>query len=184
MLCLDFLNTVDAWPHPTRDDLVSADDLGRWAADTALPLSRPPTDADVAAARALRERLLHVFSTVVDGRPPAGDDVQWLLAEAAASSGSPTTAQLAAGQVQLRWSPPLSPSDLGSSIAFTAVSLLVQGPLARVKACPTCGWFFLDSSRNGTRRWCSMQYCGSRAKARTYAAHRRSARAGSSDSPG
>ena len=38
-----------------------------------------------------------------------------------------------------------------------------------------CALWFLDTSRNGTRRWCSMASCGNRAKA---ARHYRRARQG------
>lgn len=45
----------------------------------------------------------------------------------------------------------------------------------RLKTCPTpagCGWFFLDQSKNKSRRWCSMQTCGNNAKVRRF--HQRS----------
>lgn len=179
VLCLDFLNTVNAWPHPTRDDLLTPHDLRAWAGGSGLPLAGPATPADVAAARTLRDQLLLVFVPVLRHDPPDGDAVQWLMAEVAGSTRTPETADPLPGQVDLRWPPPLSPSELRSSIAFSAVSLLVRGSLLRVKGCATCGWFFLDTSRNGTRRWCSMQYCGSQAKARTYAVKKRSSRLGS-----
>jgi predicted RNA-binding Zn ribbon-like protein len=40
-----------------------------------------------------------------------------------------------------------------------------------VRECPgdgTCGWLFVDRTKNRSRRWCSMQTCGNRAKARRY----------------
>jgi predicted RNA-binding Zn ribbon-like protein len=49
--------------------------------------------------------------------------------------------------------------------AASAVDLLSVGELSRVKECPgpgDCGWLFYDTSRNGTRRWRSMDGCGSR----------------------
>ena len=49
-----------------------------------------------------------------------------------------------------------------------AVALLVSDRMLRVKACPACGWFFLDVSKNQSRRWCSMDSCGAVAKARRY----------------
>jgi predicted RNA-binding Zn ribbon-like protein len=53
-------------------------------------------------------------------------------------------------------------------IVEAAVALLVSDAMLRVKSCPTCGWFFLDVSKNRSRRWCSMDTCGSVAKARRY----------------
>ncbi|MGH7701051.1 MAG: CGNR zinc finger domain-containing protein [Gemmatimonadales bacterium] len=45
-----------------------------------------------------------------------------------------------------------------------------------MKSCPSCGWFFLDASKNRSRRWCSMATCGSSAKARRYYRRRKAAR--------
>ncbi|MGH8826162.1 MAG: CGNR zinc finger domain-containing protein [Jiangellaceae bacterium] len=53
------------------------------------------------------------------------------------------------------------------------MQLLTTGPLDRIGRCPGCGCLFLDTSRNGRRRWCSMSTCGSRTKsARYYATHK------------
>jgi predicted RNA-binding Zn ribbon-like protein len=60
-------------------------------------------------------------------------------------------------------------------IAQSAVELLTEGELRRIKQCPgagDCGWLFYDTSRNGTRRWCSMEGCGSRVKMRRQYARR------------
>jgi predicted RNA-binding Zn ribbon-like protein len=56
-------------------------------------------------------------------------------------------------------------------IVEAAGALLVSDAVARVKSCPTCGWFFLDVSKNQSRRWCSMDTCGAVAKARRYYRH-------------
>lgn len=66
-------------------------------------------------------------------------------------------------------------------LAHAAVDLVRGLDVRQLKACPLdeggCGWLFLDRSRNGSRRWCSMDDCGARAKARRLTARRRSARA-------
>src|ERR671930_579256 len=61
--------------------------------------------------------------------------------------------------------------DVLAPVVWSAAELLTSGPLERVRECPgddTCGWLFLDTSRNGSRRWCDMRTCGNRAKARRY----------------
>jgi len=61
--------------------------------------------------------------------------------------------------------------------AWTAANgyldLLGREP-ARIRRCasPDCVLHFYDTSRNGTRRWCSMAGCGNRAKAARHAARR------------
>ncbi len=57
--------------------------------------------------------------------------------------------------------------DLASVLAplvFSGADLLASDQLGWVRQCPNCGWLFLDTSRNHTRRWCSMDYCGSKVK--------------------
>ena len=58
---------------------------------------------------------------------------------------------------------------LGALLAITA-SAMIEGTWPRLKACPgrDCGWAFYDRSRNQSARWCAMQVCGDREKARTY----------------
>ena len=55
-------------------------------------------------------------------------------------------------------------------VLWSAGDLLTGGKLDKVKRCanPECGWLFLDDSRAGKRRWCSMQSCGNRAKAKRH----------------
>jgi predicted RNA-binding Zn ribbon-like protein len=65
---------------------------------------------------------------------------------------------------------PLVASQVLSLLARDAVDLLA-GPLAgriRVCAASDCGLLYLDQSRSGTRQWCSMQRCGTRAKVRAH----------------
>jgi predicted RNA-binding Zn ribbon-like protein len=53
-------------------------------------------------------------------------------------------------------------------IVKSAYELLLSDRLQRVKECPNCGWLFLDTTKNGKRRWCSMEDCGSNVKALEY----------------
>ena len=55
-------------------------------------------------------------------------------------------------------------------IVRSAAELLVSDQLDRVRECDgaRCTWLFLDQSRNRSRRWCSMETCGNRAKARRH----------------
>jgi predicted RNA-binding Zn ribbon-like protein len=53
------------------------------------------------------------------------------------------------------------------------VELLTAGPLDRLKLCGGCRWLFLDRSKNRSRRWCSMEHCGTAAKMRRYTGRRR-----------
>lgn len=70
-----------------------------------------------------------------------------------------------------------------STLAREAVDLLGGDAVGRLRRCDAedCGMLYLDASRGGKRRWCSMQRCGNRAKVR---AHRRRSAAGADRDPG
>jgi predicted RNA-binding Zn ribbon-like protein len=160
-LCLDFVNTVDPRPGG-RDYLVDAEALRAWAHDEGLP-SRGGTLAPVLE---IREALYRVFSATAAGRRPARGDLDAVgLAYAEALA-----------HARLRADGSWSSDDVLLPVLQSAIDLLRSPRLARVKECPgvdQCGWLFLDTTKNASRRWCSMDGCGSRAKMRRYRARSR-----------
>jgi predicted RNA-binding Zn ribbon-like protein len=60
-------------------------------------------------------------------------------------------------------------------VLWSAGDLLAGARRARLRQCanPQCRWLFLDDSKAGTRRWCSMASCGNRAKAHRHYAKTR-----------
>jgi len=73
---------------------------------------------------------------------------------------------------------PQSPEDLFAPLAHSAAMLLASTNRDRVRKCDRCVLHFLDTSKKGTRRWCSMQLCGNRLKVAAYAARQRHVRSG------
>ena len=69
----------------------------------------------------------------------------------------------------------VQPRFLSGADPAVTTQLLTAPELPRVKQCAGrgCSWLFLDTSKNGSRRWCEMEVCGSRAKARAYYARRK-----------
>ena len=65
------------------------------------------------------------------------------------------------------------PDDLIAPIADAAAEMLVALTPARLRKCVCCVLHFYDTSKNGTRRWCSMQICGNRSKVAAYAERQR-----------
>ncbi|MEV0848001.1 CGNR zinc finger domain-containing protein [Streptomyces sp. NPDC049954] len=61
-----------------------------------------------------------------------------------------------------------------ASLAIAWSELALTGEATRLKRCSehACAWVFWDTSKNRSRRWCSMRVCGNRAKARRLAARR------------
>ena len=64
-----------------------------------------------------------------------------------------------------------SPESLLQPIGEVLAILLTMEDFSHIKACegPACTLLFADHTRGHTRRWCSMEICGNRAK---QAAHR------------
>lgn len=154
-LALDFANTIE----PSRDHIAAPGDLAAWARRAGIPgAADEPT---LTRARELRRAIYEVFRPIADGAEPhahALDSLQAFHAEAIA------TARLVP-QFTLAWD-----GDVLAPIAVAAVDLLRFGPVDRVKTCAACPWLFLDTTRNHSRRWCSMDDCGARAKMRRYRA--------------
>jgi predicted RNA-binding Zn ribbon-like protein len=188
-LCLDFANTIEGPMDPTPEDyLDDYGDLARWSwhakaiddrelqALVQLHEASPRRAAEVfVQARRLREAIDATFRAVATTGEPRGDDLRTVQQEYAAAIAA---AALHHDGRRLRWSW-RGVADLRLPIwliAASAVELLNEGDLRRVKQCPgadDCGWLFYDASRNGTRRWCSMEGCGSRVKMRRHYARRR-----------
>jgi predicted RNA-binding Zn ribbon-like protein len=74
------------------------------------------------------------------------------------------------------WFEVREPADLLAPLAYSAATLFATGDRKRVRKCANCVLHFHDTSKKGTRRWCSMQLCGNRFKVAAYAARRRKER--------
>ena len=70
------------------------------------------------------------------------------------------------------WFEPRGPEDLFAPLAHSAATLFATVDRKRVRKCAQCVLHFHDTSKKGTRRWCSMQLCGNRLKVAAYATRR------------
>lgn len=52
--------------------------------------------------------------------------------------------------------------------AWQAINALTVLPHNRIGECPRCGWLFVDTSKGGRRRWCTMAVCGTSEKVRAH----------------
>ena len=185
-LCLNFTNTSSGRGTPLRQEhLRQWQNLLDWAEHAgairpgqrrifeASPLSA--TRDALSSALELREALYRLFRAIIAGETPPAASIAVLnrtLAEAMAA------AEILPANAGYRWDwreEAGRPMRLLWPVVRSAAELLTGPELARVKFCPGegCGWLFLDTSRNGTRRWCEMDVCGSRAKMRRYHQRRR-----------
>jgi predicted RNA-binding Zn ribbon-like protein len=72
-----------------------------------------------------------------------------------------------------RWFELRQPEDLYAPLAYSAATLFAEADRRRIRKCAQCVGHFQDTSKKGTRRWCSMRLCGNRLKVAAYAARQR-----------
>ncbi|MCC6382399.1 MAG: CGNR zinc finger domain-containing protein [Dehalococcoidia bacterium] len=183
-LALDFANTAGMHEPLNDEHLVDYEALAAWAAAAGLldeAAARGlaargrarPEEASAALAAALRLRLAvyRLAAAAVAGSAPPAAAVQVLDAALGDTFSRLRVVPAAEG---LAWQWQGAAEDLASPLWPVALSAarLFSAPerLARVRECggDRCQWLFLDTSRNGTRRWCSMAACGNRAKAKRH----------------
>ncbi|MCI0385954.1 ABATE domain-containing protein [Streptomyces sp. CNQ085] len=169
-LCLELLPTGGAGSHARREVLHEPVNLAVWAARSRL---RPApsievTEAELTAARELRATLWRMAVDRVHGRTPRPQDVA-AVNEAASCPPLPVRLRQDGGRGWTReWGPGATGTHLLSTVARDAVDLF-GGPYAhRIRECASddCRLVFVDTSRPGRRRWCSMERCGNRHKVR------------------
>lgn len=178
---LDFLNTVHDWTEkPRREYLTSFGEAVRWGnaaglldrAEARRLVARGEESAELARLVELRTVLQRVAAALVTGRAPRPADLDALAEESAeAASVTRLKARPKGAGTGLRRA--LTIEDASSAllrlrITQAALELLTTESAGRVKSCPECGWFFVDATKNGNRRWCSMSTCGASAKSRRY----------------
>ena len=179
---LDFINTVHDWtvpePHEYLSAFADAIHFGETAglltqADLLRLRGRTPR-IELTRLKDLRALLRRIFQMRLSGETPSRTDLGKLsagLAEAARATRLVATQSDRLPQVPLKRE--ITAEKAGDAllrlrIVEAAVALLVSDAMQRVKSCPTCAWFFIDASKNRSRRWCSMDTCGAVAKARRY----------------
>lgn len=167
-LALDFLNTAD-WSRDgavVHEKLESLEDARVWMAAVGLPGLQLPTAAELRAFRAALRALFLTPGSAGVGLEPVNAALRDLSGDVLARADK---GGLAYGRGV----------TLPQVIALSAASILADPrEVARIKRCPgdDCGWLFLDETKNARRKWCSMETCGNRAKARrNYARSKREA---------
>lgn len=167
-LALDFVNTAELRGDPVAGDVLRTPaDLVEWGRRYGL-LAAAARDADEAELRAAldtRELLYRLFVARVHGDAPAERDLAQLAAAVAQAHAAARLLATKEGRVRWEWDP-TQPATVRHAASVAATELLRAGPLARLKQCPGehCGWLFLDATKRGNRRWCSMSECGQEAK--------------------
>ena len=181
-VALDFLNTCPVQNGEAVELLPDFDALLRWFQAAGLLSSGKATGLRhqwgesararhvIEVMRELRERLRKEVLARESGgivHRAVIDELNHLMAAhpmltRLKASGSESTTEL--------WFDPHQPEDLFAPLAHSAAILFADVDRNRLRKCAQCVLHFYDTSKKGTRRWCSMQLCGNRLKVAAYAA--------------
>ncbi|WP_433042043.1 CGNR zinc finger domain-containing protein [Dactylosporangium sp. CS-033363] len=152
---------------PAGPRQVDGQQRGWFAAATGR--TGPADDAALARVRDLRAVTIRLADAHLAGAAAAPGEVR--------AVHSPWAAALAEAQLPDRL--PLTPSAPGlvPHLVLVAVELLQRPDRTGLRRCDGdgCGWLFLDTTRNHSRRWCDAADCGNRARVRAYSRRRREA---------
>jgi len=184
-LCLDFANTADWHASDTPIELLRTyRDLVTWgqrvrlldaaAARRLLREARKrPADAIVVLkrARAVREAIYGIVLALLQRRPPDASVLRGFNRELGTALRHLRVIPEPKG---LTWTWDFGSRDLEAMlwpVVRSAADLLTSQRRAKIGQCADdrgCGWLFLDTTKNRSRRWCEMGDCGNRAKARRH----------------
>jgi predicted RNA-binding Zn ribbon-like protein len=183
---LDFVNTEDG--DPPSECLRNYGDLVAWSVRAGLlsategerlvgEAGRRPEEAGAVYrdALGLRGALYGVFRTLAEG----GDVPEQALETVRGYEREALSRGRLVRQDERfcwTWDDERDLARMLWVVVHAATGLLTSGDLYRLKLCAGCYWVFLDASRNHSRRWCTMEVCGTDEKVRRYVAKRRRGR--------
>lgn len=180
VLCLNFINTTSSRPAYEHDYLGSYSDLVGWGEKIGLYTTKQSrqflrqfrqesqkVDRAFRRVKVFRELLYRVFDSLLKQTDPQKRDMEALLQSYGGAIAKGYFVKMNDSH-ELDWDLAQSYEAILWPVAYSAGQLLLSSDLRRVKTCGRCGWLFLDTSKNQSRRWCSMDLCGVRTKMRRY----------------
>jgi predicted RNA-binding Zn ribbon-like protein len=168
-LFVDFVNTLH-WYEAAPVELIGSEaDFAAWLAERGLPPAE--VTGCLPEVHLLRDHLRGLTEALASRRAVPEADMEALHAALSAPRGNLRLVDGSGPQPQLGLVTDATDIAVFSFRVALSVALFLRSPrLHRLKLCanPGCGFAFVDTSINATRRWCFMRYCGNRLKVRAY----------------
>jgi predicted RNA-binding Zn ribbon-like protein len=164
-----FVNTAEL--EESTDQLATPQQAREWLQDLDLMGGEPLSESERLRLVEVREALRALIGT------GHGDHIgpeSLAILDGAGRTARLTLAFSAEGSANLR--PDAAGVDRALGLVIGAVyTAMIDGTWSRLKTCenPECRWAFHDQSKNHSAKWCSMQSCGNRMKARSYRARQK-----------
>lgn len=173
-LFVELVNTLH-WDEGEPIELIGdRAGLAEWMQEHALPGT--VEDAWLLAFWSLREHARAIIKAVVAGQSPSVADVEALKQAIAEPPGRLAFLEHPDGRSEIAFQAAGDERSAATcQIALSLAAFLATGDRLRLKLCanPGCGFAFLDTSTNRSRRWCFMRYCGNKLKARAFRRRRK-----------
>lgn len=179
--CVDFVNT-EIIAHGVRVDLLADfQHLGWWLVESGLlaqaefatlaKITHTEGQAALLAqVRDLRAEIRAMVAQIVAGEAIAQPTLDRLNRWLQARPGYVQLQQAGPAYQRTVVYPSVEPAHLLAIVAASAADLLATVDFTLIKACnnPDCIRYFVDTTKNHSRRWCSMDGCGNRLKVAAY----------------
>jgi len=181
-LCLEFANTVSwrgqdkehDWLHNVSNYIQWGHLVGILSNDEVVLLQQQATEnpddihAELEKSLVLRETIDRIFHHLSQGKQPQSDDID-LLNRHIPEALKHLQVQQHGDEFEWGWTDTeITLAKLRWVVVWSASNLLMSDQLERLGTCDGCDWLFIDTSRNRSRRWCTMEDCGNRAKVRRH----------------
>jgi predicted RNA-binding Zn ribbon-like protein len=173
-VALELLATLAGRFGEPAERLGEPGDLARWLEQGGLAPGTRCDERTLADARSLREAIYRALDSARRGAQPQQDDVDLINAW----SRRPVRSSQIGPRLSRVWTGPEPAEAALAHVARASVELVTGPDLARIRNCARdgCSLLFIDRSRPGRRRWCSMERCGNRSKTARYRSRRAAAR--------
>ena len=182
---LDLLNTKPVLADGSTELLPDVRALERWLIASGMVSSvkdkaavrgwRNSTEAEVFLEQliAFRERLRHAVLRIESGMLPSDaflSEVNSLLLQYPLHTSLNKRNGKLMREIFVEFR---KPADLWAPIVDATGDLLVEAESSRIRKCESCVVHFFDTSKKGSRRWCSMNICGNKLKVASYQRRKR-----------
>jgi len=178
---IDFVNTKMTPGGKLVDQLTSNGDVVAWMVDVgmieadAIQFSTSDAPNLLDEVRTFRQQMRDMLVAIVAEQPVAEETIGVINAQLVHWQGTPQLIKTD-GVYNRPFTYKLTePAQLLALLAYTAAQFVTDVDFRYVKHCnnATCTRYFLDTSRNHSRRWCSMEGCGNRNKANKHYARKK-----------
>ncbi len=182
---LDFLNTRPVLAQCPTELLPDFPALERWLIASGIMSSAkmkrlvqswrhsPEAALFYKDVIAFRERLREAVLRLESGSAPSDEFIQEVNRGLQQNPLATVLRKREGRIVRVQIFDPEQPTDLWKLIFDGAADLLSEPEIDRIRQCEKCVVHFFDTSKKGSRRWCSMNICGNKLKVAAYQRRKR-----------